>query len=492
MTARRVRAVILVLAGLLGTASTAYLAIAGRRVGITLVAAHLWFFGDVDTPPAQLAPPALLVRTELALGALAIAWLLAGLAMRHGASARSLTVVGVLWAIPLLLGPPLFSSDAYAYTAIGAAVHHGVDPYSAGPGAAGDIPAVRGSEMFWRYSPTPYSPPFTALLAGLSALFHEHLLQVLVAFRVLCLGAWVSLFPLVRSLARRCGRSPATAVWLAVINPLMLINALSANHNDVLMLALVAAGILLALADRPLQGVLCCVAAAGIKVVALGIVLVIGVDRARRAATTAGRVRALALTGLLGAGAFALSVQLSGYGWGWLRTLSVPGKAIEPLAPLTAVAMTLDAAEPPLASVRRIGIFAGAILCLLLLTRLGRWGLPRVCAWILMVVIAAGPVVWPWYLLWPFTLFAVAGGRKERVLVVVGSVSLLFVTLPGGFPALHLLGRPRADHLVLLCLGLAASAAVVVGLRSLRRPLVAAPRGALLAVADRVGRRRPP
>jgi alpha-1,6-mannosyltransferase len=468
---RPVPALILVLSALLGVAGTTYLAVAGTSLGVHLDAPDLWFYDD----PPSLTPEALGFEaarswSAAALGLLAAAWLLTGLAIRRGVAVRWLLLVGVVWSLPLLVGPPLFTADPWFYTAIGAAAQNGVDPFQYGPGVLGDVEAVRGAEQFWRFSPTPYSPPFVALLSGLSWLFDQNLLAVLVAVRVLCVAGWAVCALLVCRIAARLGGSPAVAMWLGGINPLVLLHLVSGNHNDALMLGLLLPGLLLALLDRPLLGILLCVAGAGIKATALVAVLVIGVDWAQRQDGWPARIRALVLAGGLGAGTFALSVQLAGWGWSFLDNLDTPGKALEALTPTTALAFALDVEDPPIDGARQAGIVVAVVLSLLFLTRLRRWGLVRVTAWIALTVILTGSVVWPWYLIWPTMLFAAAGVAAERLVVVLWSVALLFTVLPGGQSVLALFERPGPDQLVLAVLGVAVVAGLVHMLvRRLRR-----------------------
>ncbi len=52
------------------------------------------------------------------------------------ADARTQLTAAGLWALPLLLAPPLFSRDVYAYAGQGALVAAGLDPYDVGPQAA--------------------------------------------------------------------------------------------------------------------------------------------------------------------------------------------------------------------------------------------------------------------------------------------------------------------------------------------------------------------
>lgn len=465
---------LLVVSGLLGLVATTYLAVAGHGLGLHLTAPDLWFFEDnPDLSPDELGFDTARGWSSAALGLWAAAWLLAGLALRRGIRARWLLVLGLVWSVPLVIGPPLFTADPWFYTAIGNAVQLGVDPFEEGPGVLGDIEAVRGAEEFWRFSPTPYSPPFVALLSGLSWLFGQDVLAQLVAIRVLCVAAWAVCAVVVCRIARHLGGSPAVAMWLGAINPLVLLHLVSGAHNDALMLGLLLPGLLLALTGRPLLGILLCVAAAGVKATALIVVLVIGVDWARRQTTWPARLRALVLAGGLGAGTFALTVQLSGYGWTFLENLDTPGKALEALTPTTALAYVLDLQDPPVDGARQAGIVVAVVLSLLFLTRLRRWGLVRVTSWIALTVILTGSVVWPWYLVWPTMLFAAAGVAAERLVVVLWSVALLFTVLPGGHPVLALYVRPGPDQLVLWVLGVAVVGGLVhvVVSRLRRRPL---------------------
>jgi len=80
-----------------------------------------------------------------------------------------------------------------------------------------------------------------------------------------------------------------------VLNPLVLLSAVSANHNDTLMMVLLVAGLFLAVRGHPLLGIVVCVAAADIKVTALAGAAVIGVDYALRQGGWAARGRALAV-----------------------------------------------------------------------------------------------------------------------------------------------------------------------------------------------------
>ena len=52
-------------------------------------------------------------------------------------------------------------------------------------------------------------------------------------------------------LARRCGMDPVAALWLSVLNPLLLFHLIAGGHNEALMIGAMLAGLVLAL-DRHL------------------------------------------------------------------------------------------------------------------------------------------------------------------------------------------------------------------------------------------------
>ena len=63
--------------------------------------------------------------------------------------------ITLLWSLPLLLAPPIFSHDAYAYAAEGWLLRNGLNPYdnaiSVLPGAFADQAA-----WLWRYTTAMY------------------------------------------------------------------------------------------------------------------------------------------------------------------------------------------------------------------------------------------------------------------------------------------------------------------------------------------------
>lgn len=98
---------------------------------------------------------------------------------RHAAASRGDAVaeaVGLVrhatlvWCAPLVVAPPLFSLDGWAYAAQGMLWHLGISPYEHGPGVL-QGPVVEAVDPRWLFTPTPYGPVpvvLGALAAGLT------------------------------------------------------------------------------------------------------------------------------------------------------------------------------------------------------------------------------------------------------------------------------------------------------------------------------------
>ncbi|MGH3710215.1 MAG: polyprenol phosphomannose-dependent alpha 1,6 mannosyltransferase MptB, partial [Pseudonocardiaceae bacterium] len=69
-----------------------------------------------------------------------LAWLWLGALVAPGRarliSRAQLDRTMMMWAVPLLVAPPMFSRDVYSYLAQSAMVNRGLDPYVLGPAAA--------------------------------------------------------------------------------------------------------------------------------------------------------------------------------------------------------------------------------------------------------------------------------------------------------------------------------------------------------------------
>ena len=193
----------------------------------------------------------------------------------HGGPAqRRLWGVFALWVAPLMVAPPLFSRDVYAYGAEGELVSRGLDPYTHGLGP------VRGSTFFglvdplWQHAHAPYGPVFFDI-ARVNAHLSHGVFTTAEGFRLVALAGIVLVAVSVPGLARSFGCDPSAAFALAVLNPLVLLYLLGGMHNDAIMLGLLVAAVALARRGHPVLGLVVCALGAGVKVPCfLGVVFI--------------------------------------------------------------------------------------------------------------------------------------------------------------------------------------------------------------------------
>ena len=356
-----------------------------------------------------------------------------------GAVARA----AALWSLPLLIGPPLFSRDVYAYAGQASVALRGLDPYEVGPGSAGGVWAEQVDDV-WRGTPSPYGPAWVWPAAQVLRLTGDHVGAGVLALRALAvLGVLLTGWAVVR-LAARCGVPGARALWLAVLNPLLLLHGVAGAHNDVLMVGLVLAALAVGLREpRPtwLRA-----AAAGALVVAGGLV---------KAPALAGlpvvvlavagwRSRAVVASGVaVGAAAVAAAVPVvTGLGWGWVSTVDTGRTLLSLFSPATGLGTLLGAAaesaglasdvdavrEPVLAVLAAAAVLAAGAL-LLLTPRLGP---VRALGLALLAVTLLSPTVLPWYLLWAALPLAAVAGRRTAAALGAACLVLCLLTWPSG------------------------------------------------------------
>jgi alpha-1,6-mannosyltransferase len=360
---------------------------------------------------------------------------------RHHADAGWLLRTGALWAVPLLLGAPLFSGDAAAYACQGQLLGHGLSPYEHG---VADLPCtwLSRSPELWRHTPSPYGPWWLALSA-LAAAAGRWWLAV-GGLRLVALAGLGLIIGYGRRLTRVTGADPARAAWLGAISPLVLLHAVSGAHNDALMAGLVVAG--LALATRERTGLAPGVAlglAAGVKVTALvavpfAVVLLAG---ERRVAALA---RATAGVTLGAVGAFAAVTAATGLDLGWLPALrntttltqwtSLPTGVGMAAGYLLRAAGRRDLSPAALATTRAIGLVALVALLVALWWRArSAPQVVRAAGLALAATALLGPVFFPWYALTPLAVLA-ATPLPEPVRLRLGALvaGLALLVLPDG------------------------------------------------------------
>ncbi|MFI5890875.1 polyprenol phosphomannose-dependent alpha 1,6 mannosyltransferase MptB [Actinoplanes sp. NPDC051513] len=339
-----------------------------------------------------------------------------------------------LWVGPLLLAPPMFSRDVYSYLAQGLMIDSGMDVYRHGPALLGgemadQVPAI------WQHTPSPYGPVFLIVAKMVAG---PHLMLGIVAMRLVALAGLVLLAVAVRVLARSAGVSPSAAIWLAVLNPLVLIHLIGGAHNDALMVGLLAAGLAAAVRRHPIVATLLVVAAALVKVpAALGLIAVAAIW----ATHLAGRWPWLRAAGAVGATAVAATVaitQVAGTGYGWIGALSTPISAQNwsltgLLGRWTSGMLGTTAAADVW---RWFGMLAVVIVAAVVWTHRARLDPVYGLGIVLVAVVVFGPAIRPWYVVWGLAPIAAAAvHRRVRHLLAGFCAALVLVVLPDGFAA---------------------------------------------------------
>ncbi|MEU5663262.1 polyprenol phosphomannose-dependent alpha 1,6 mannosyltransferase MptB [Streptomyces longwoodensis] len=417
----------------LGLGGTACLALGGETAG-ALPARELL---APSSPRAVLG----LVGVYFGLVLLTAAWALLGRLVggTDRPSPRALALVLAVWAAPLLLAPPLFSRDVYSYLAQGAMVDAHLDVYAHGPARLGG-PLADEVAPLWRHTGAPYGPVFLALAAALSGLTRGHLPAGLLGMRLVALLGVALMAAALPRLARHCGADPSAALWLGVLNPLVLLHLVAGAHNDAVMLGLLGLGLVAALGRRPVLGAVLVTLAALVKapaVLGLAVVLVVQLRAGRRP------VPAVLATLAAAAATTVAATAAAGTGYGWIGALDTPvsaqnwaltsllGRATRSL--LEHLGSDLAPLAVPVWHALGLALTAGLLAVIW-------WRLrPRpvyALGLSLAAVAAFGPAIRPWYALWALFLIAAAAPSapvRHRVAAVAGVLAL--AVLPDGGPA---------------------------------------------------------
>ncbi|MFC9703583.1 polyprenol phosphomannose-dependent alpha 1,6 mannosyltransferase MptB [Streptomyces sp. NPDC056943] len=422
----------------LGAAGSLAVAVGGWAAG-TLPVRGGWGLWEPRGSALTLAG-ALLAYLGLTL--LVAAWWRYGVLLARGVRDGVLRTLA-LWTAPLLLAPPLYSADVYSYIAQGAMVLEGHDVYGGGPSVLGpgDLGADAAASVggHWTDTPAPYGPVFLLLAEVVVKATGGAIVPAVLGMRLIALGALALIVWAGRGLGGGAGGRDG-AVWLAALNPLLLIHVVAGMHNDGLMIGLMLGGVLLAVRGRWVLGCVLVGLAMMVKSPAAVALLFIGVMIARRDGGARGVVKGLVLPGLV-AGAVAVGATLAaGTGFGWLRTQSVAGAIHTALSVTSDLGLGLgllvaDDPDPVKGVVQKLGLAVAVAVILVLAWRAWRGVLDPVLGLGLSLValVALSPMVQPWYLLWGTVVVAAVAWRSRagQVLMVL-SAALVYETAPSG------------------------------------------------------------
>lgn len=395
----------------------------------------------------------LVVSSVLLWGGVAVmlaAWLWLGRrVVDRTATTYTMVATTGFWLTPLLLSVPVFSRDTYSYLAQGALLRDGFDPYVVGP-IDNPNSLLDDVSPIWTTTTAPYGPVFILVAKFVTMVVGNDVIAGTMLLRLCMLPGLVMLIWAASRIARHVGANGAAALWVCVLNPLVIIHLMGGVHNEMLMVGLMMAAIALTLDDRPVWGVSVIAIAIAVKATA-GIALPFMVwmwMRRLRDRHGLGPVRAFAVATAASAAifvvVFAVLSWMAGVGLGWLTALAGSVKIINWLTVPTAAANLINAIGglflpvnfyAVLEVTRIVGIAIIVVSLPLLWWRFrhdDREALTGIALAMLIVVLFV-PAALPWYYTWPLAVLSVLAQSRQAIAVIAGfSTWIMVIFKPDG------------------------------------------------------------
>ncbi|GBE66084.1 membrane protein [Mycobacterium sp. MFM001] len=479
---------------LFGGAGTVLMAIGALGAGARPVVQDPSFGVRLLNLPSRIQTVSLTMTTTGAV-MMALAWLMLGRfalgdrRMSRGELDRTL----LLWTIPLLVAPPMYSKDVYSYLAQSQICREGLDPYRVGPAPGLGLGHVFTLSVpsLWRETPAPYGPLFLWVGRGISALTGENLVAAVLCHRLVVLAGVGLIVWATPRLARRCGVAEVSALWLGAANPLLIMHLVAGIHNEALMLGLMLTGTEFALRGvdstrrlipehrrhwhewvplvELLVGAILITLSSQVKLPSL---LALGFVAMALACRWGSSVRAFLLAGGLMAGLALAVMALVGWasrlGFGWVFTLGTANVVRSWMSPPTLLALGTgqvgillglgDHTTAVLSLTRGIGVLIIAVMVCWLLWAVFRGRLHPVggLGVALGVTVLLFPVVQPWYLLWaiiPLAAWATRAGFRIAAIGVTIVVGVFGPTANGDrFALFQIVDATVASTIIVLLL----------------------------------------
>lgn len=386
----------------------------------------------------------------LGVGLMLIAWLTLGRWVMAGNTTEyTLVATTGYWLAPLLLSVPIFSRDTYSYLAQGALLRDGFDPYMVGP-VANPNALLDNVSPIWTITTAPYGPAFILITKLVTMLAGNHVIIGTMLLRLCMLPGLALLVWSVPRLARQLGTHGPAALWICVLNPLVLIHLMGGVHNEMLMVGLMMAGIALTFEGRQGRGVGLLTVAIAVKATA-GIALPFLVwvwMRQLRARRGWQPVPAFLVTTAISLGIFVVVFgvlsAVAGVGLGWLTALAGSVKIINWLTVPTAAANLIHALGSGIYPIdfytllrisRLIGIAIIAVALPLLWWRFRRDDRAALTgiAWSMLIVVLFVPAALPWYYSWPLAVAAPLAQSRPAMATIAGfSTWVMVIFKPDG------------------------------------------------------------
>ncbi|MBI3212429.1 MAG: alpha-(1-_6)-mannopyranosyltransferase A [Mycobacterium sp.] len=354
------------------------------------------------------------------------------------------------WLAPLLLSVPVFSRDTYSYLAQGALLRDGFDPYVVGPIENPNI-LLDNVSPIWTTTTAPYGPAFILVAKFVTMIVGDNVIAGTMVLRLCMLPGLALLIWAAPRVARHVGGNGSVALWICVLNPLVIIHLMGGVHNEMLMVGLMMAGIALTMERHAVGGIALATAGVAVKATAgLALPFLVWVWMRNIRAKSPGRK---ALPSFLAAGAgsvgifvavFAVLSWLADVGLGWLTALAGSVKIINWLTVPTAIANLTNAVGGLFFSVnfyavlemtRIAGVIVIAVALPLLWWRFrhtDREALTGI-AWAMAVVVLFVPAALPWYYTWPLAVMSSIAQSRAWIAAVAGfSTWIMVIFKPDG------------------------------------------------------------
>jgi alpha-1,6-mannosyltransferase len=381
-----------------------------------------------------------------------LAWLWLGskvISRPGGVSEWAMIATTGFWLAPLLLSVPLFSRDTYSYLAQGALLRDGFDPYAVGP-IENQNSLLDNVSPIWTTTTAPYGPAFILVAKFVTMLVGDHVVAGTMLLRVCMLPGLALLIWAAPRVARHVGANGAVALWICVLNPLVIIHLMGGVHNEMLMVGMMMAGIALTFGRHHVAGTALIAVAVAVKATAvLALPFMVWVwmrhlrDHRNQSAARA-FVTASAASVAIFIAVFAVLSGLAGVGLGWLTALAGSVKIINWLTVPTAVANLTNAIGGLLFPVNFYAVLqvtriAGIAIIALSLPLLwwrfrhdDRQALTGI-AWAMLVVVLFVPAALPWYYTWPLAVVSALAQSRPAIALIAGfSTWIMVIFKPDG------------------------------------------------------------
>ena len=396
--------------------------------------------------------PAALACSYTGIGLIVLCWVLIGRLAAPGRPRRlsrsQLSHTLAMWAVPLLVTPPLFSRDVYSYLAIGSMLRSGYNPYDSGPyDVLGDSdPYAHQVDVRWQHTASPYGPVYLLVTKAVVTVAGDNIVVGVLLQRLIeLLGVAMIVWALPR-LARICGFDPVAALWLGALNPLVLFHLIGGGHNEALMLGAMLAGLVIGVQRSLVAGTVLITLGVGVKATAGMTLAFLVIMLALRAG---GRwrdlLRCAAQVGAVAIVTFAVFTWLAGVGAGWVTALGAPGSVRSFLSVSTTLGVGAgqaglllglgDHTQAALDVMQPVGTAIGSVIAVIIMWQCWQRRINPVLGlgMAMGAFVLLSPVIQPWYLLWAVLPLAASTADPRYRTVTVWLTVLFSVTImPNG------------------------------------------------------------